>query len=191
MQDKLIKTFISYDTGVEVKKLINELKPKILSKSKVLKWVNIENIHLTLRFIGPTVIDEISKLNSMLENVSKNFQDISLEINGTGCFPKEERPRVIWLGVKGEIEKLNDLVVSINKNLADMGYPNEDRNFVPHITLGRIKYPQRNIPDLRSFLNYSFKPIEIKVKKISLFQTETFSSGSVYCLIGTYHLANN
>ena len=68
MQDKLIKTFISYDTGVEVKKLINELKPKILSKSKVLKWVNIENIHLTLRFIGPTVIDEISKLNSMLEN---------------------------------------------------------------------------------------------------------------------------
>ena len=191
MQDKLIKTFISSDTGVEVIKLINELKPKILSKSKVVKWVNIENIHLTLRFIGPTVIDEISKLNSMLENVSKNFQDISLEINGTGCFPKEERPRVIWLGVKGEIEKLNDLVVSINKNLADMGYPNEDRNFVPHITLGRIKYPQRNIPDLRSFLNYSFKPIEIKVKKISLFQTETFSSGSVYSLIGTYHLANN
>lgn len=191
MQDKLIKTFISSDTGVEVKKLINDIKAKILLKSNAIKWVNRENIHLTLRFIGPTVIDEISKLNSMLENVSKNFKDFSLEINGTGCFPKEERPRIIWLGIKGEVAKLNDLVLSINKNLEEMGYPNDDRNFVPHITLGRIKYPQKNIPDLRSFLNYSFKPIEIKVKKFSLFQTETFSSGSIYSLIGTHHLSNN
>ncbi|MFL3050450.1 MAG: RNA 2',3'-cyclic phosphodiesterase [Candidatus Neomarinimicrobiota bacterium] len=191
MQDKLIKTFISSDTGVEVKKLINDIKAKILLKSNAIKWVNRENIHLTLRFIGPTVIDEISKLNSMLENVSKNFKDFSLEINGTGCFPKEERPRIIWLGIKGEVAKLNDLVLSINKNLEEMGYPNDDRNFVPHITLGRIKYPQKNIPDLKSFLNYSFKPIEIKVKKFSLFQTETFSSGSIYSLIGTHHLSND
>ena len=191
MQDKLIKTFISSDTDVEVKQRINDLKGKIISKSNVINWVNRENIHLTLRFIGPTVIDEISKLNSMLENVSKNFKDFSLEINGTGCFPKKERPRIIWLGVKGEIAKLNDLVLSINKNLEEMGYPNDDRNFVPHITLGRIKYPQKNIPDLRSFLNYSFKPIKIKVKKFSLFQTETFSSGSVYSLIGTHHLLND
>ena len=191
MQDKLIKTFISSDTGLEVKKLINDLKPKIISKNNVIKWVNRENIHLTLRFIGPTVIDEISKLNSMLENVSKKFKDFSVEIDGTGCFPKVERPRVIWLGVKGEIAKLNNLVLSINKNLEEMGYPNDDRNFVPHITLGRIKYPQKKIPDLRSFLNYSFKPIEIKVKKFSLFQTETFSSGSVYSLIGTHHLSND
>jgi len=110
MQDKLIKTFISSDTGLEVKKLINDLKPKIISKNNVIKWVNRENIHLTLRFIGPTVIDEISKLNSMLENVSKKFKDFSVEIDGTGCFPKVERPRVIWLGVKGEIAKLNNLV---------------------------------------------------------------------------------
>ncbi|MBF88379.1 MAG: RNA 2',3'-cyclic phosphodiesterase [Candidatus Marinimicrobia bacterium] len=192
MGEKLIKTFISIDVGNKIKEKIKRLKSENFRKTDNVNWVNIENIHLTLRYIGPTVNSEIKKINNILENIVKDFREFSLEIKGTGIFPKIQRPRIIWLGINGNLSKLSDLESYINKILSQNGYPSDNfNNFIPHITLGRIRYPQTTTPDLTSFLNASYNPVKFKVQKISLFRTETIGSGPIYSLLGTHYFSNN
>ena len=188
MPEKLIRTFIAIDTPETVSEVALLLKSSVKANQKAVKWVRKENIHITLRFIGPTAPGEVDKINRLLREISGQNSDLSLTVSGTGCFPKKERPRILWLGVNGDVAELKLLVEMITSEMDQLGYPQEEHNYSSHITIGRIRYPQKVTPDITDFLTAQYEPVLWNVPKIILYQSELLQSGALYSILGTHSL---
>jgi 2'-5' RNA ligase len=188
MPEKLIRTFIAIDTPETVSEVALLLKSSVKANQKAVKWVRKENIHITLRFIGPTAPGEVDKINRLLREISGQNSDLSLTVSGTGCFPKKERPRILWLGVDGDVAELKLLVEMIRSEMDQLGYPQEEHNYSSHITIGRIRYPQKVTPDITDFLTAQYEPVLWNVPKIILYQSELLQSGALYSILGTHSL---
>ncbi|MDP6397072.1 MAG: RNA 2',3'-cyclic phosphodiesterase [Candidatus Marinimicrobia bacterium] len=188
MPEKLIRTFIAIDTPETVTQVALSLQSSVKVNPKAVKWVRKENIHITLRYIGPTAPGEVDKINRLLNEIVGQNSDLSLNVSSTGCFPKKERPRILWLGVDGDVAKLKLLVEMINSEMDQLGYPKEEHNYSPHITIGRIRYPQKVTPDVTDFLSTQYEPISWNIPKIILYQSELLPSGAIYSILGTHNL---
>ena len=103
-----------------------------------IKWVDAENIHITLKFFGETPDDKIPVIHETLSGVAGNHALFSITITGAGIFGSAYNPRVIWLGIE-ENENLKTLGMEVLNHIDTAGWPKDRQNFVPHITLGRIK----------------------------------------------------
>ena len=188
MPEKLIRTFIAIDTPETVTKVALSLQSSVKVNPKAVRWVRKENIHITLRYIGPTAPGEVDKINRLLREISGQNSDLSLTVSGTGCFPKKERPRILWLGVNGDVAELKLLVEMITSEMDQLGYPQEEHNYSSHITIGRIRYPQKVTPDITDFLTAQYEPVLWNVPKIILYQSELLQSGALYSILGTHSL---
>ncbi|MBC8174508.1 MAG: RNA 2',3'-cyclic phosphodiesterase [Candidatus Marinimicrobia bacterium] len=188
IKEKLIRTFLAVELPQRVKSTVLNLQTTIQAKPRVVKWVKMDNIHLTLRFIGPTPEREVPRISAEVKKAIAQHNDLSLFICGTGVFPKPQRPRVLWLGTDGEVQKLKDLVSDINSELEKLGFPAEEREYSPHITIGRIRYPQKITPDVTNFLNSEYDPIEVKVQSVKYFQSDLVPGGPIYSILGVYQL---
>lgn len=191
MNEKLLRTFISVTLPKEIVSLSNMLKTTVKSKKDNVKWVYPGNIHLTLKFLGHTPPNATDEIKNILEQTVEKYSNIDLEINGTGCFPSSERPRVLWLGVDGQVKQLQKLVSDINQNLEKIGFPIEEKEYIPHITLARIKYPPKETPDVTDYLNTSYKPIKFNISRLRFMSSELFPNGPIYSILGTYFLGKN
>lgn len=130
---------------------------------------------MTIRFLGN--IDNPEKHIESLSSIKTDFQSINLSQNGIGFFPDKKRPNVIYLGFKGDEEKCLELENKIDASLDKLGFK-ADKNFKPHITLGRFKkkYNLRNINfDIKENINLMldrFYLMESKFGKESSSYTE-------------------
>ncbi len=103
-----------------------------------IRWVNENNLHLTLRFFGETSIERLDKINEALKNSISNFEVFEIKINDIGIFGSYYNPKVIW-GNIDKSEALLNLEKRINTNLETMSIFKTRENFRPHLTLGRLK----------------------------------------------------
>lgn len=101
------------------------------------RWVNVNQLHLTLRFIGDA--DDV-----LFSNIKKSLSEItepafSIRLNGVGCFPPKKNPRVLWVGME-KCDELVSLATSVESNLVEKcGIEPEGRSFSPHITIARFR----------------------------------------------------
>ena len=104
------------------------------------RWIDVENYHLTLRFIGDVeghVADEIA---NALDRVRR--PPFSLALSGVGAFGSK-KPHAIWAGVAASPD-LNALQAEIERICQRIGVPSDPRKFVPHVTLARLKNASDN-----------------------------------------------
>ncbi len=191
MNERLIRTFISVTLPKKIVTVSNMLKTTINSKKDNVNWVNPGNIHLTLKFLGYTPFEAIDKINEELKGLVLNYSAMELMINGTGCFPKIERPRVLWLCVDGDISQLQVFVSDLNKKMENFGFPLDEKKYIPHITLARIKYPPKDTPDITNFINTSYEPLKFSINRIRFMSSELFPNGPIYSILGTHFLGTN
>lgn len=191
MSERLIRTFVSVSVPKEIVNIQSMLKSTVEPKGVKVRWVMNGKMHLTLKFIGNTTHGSIDNLNEALFNVVKSAKVINLSISGTGAFPVKGRPNVLWLGIKGDIDELKQLTVNINNSLEPLGFITEKRDFLPHVTIARIKSNQKKIPNISNYLNTTFTELPMKIVKISLVQSESFSKGTFYTILGTHFFRTN
>jgi RNA 2',3'-cyclic 3'-phosphodiesterase len=146
-----VRVFVALDIPEEVRvaigALIEKLRPtsdNILADSKrspnPARWVRIEGIHVTLKFIGEIPPETIEPIKASLSQIHfPNFppKTIDLKFRGVGFFPNERRPRVLWAGIEAGAE-LGALAAAIETSLEPLGIAKEQRNFSPHLTLARF-----------------------------------------------------
>jgi len=188
MSERIIRTFISVTLPKKIVSLSEMLKTTVVAKKDNVNWVNPGGIHLTLKFLGNTPAEAIDDINKILNAISLGHKSMDFEVCTTGCFPKVERPRVLWLGVDGGINPLQNYVSNIETTLRSMGLDIEVSEFIPHITVARIKYPPKEIPDISNFMNASFEPIEFNISRIRFMSSELFPNGPIYSILGTHFL---
>lgn len=138
----------------------------------IIKWVDLENLHITLRFFGDTPESELPVIIEALKKSCEKIPPFDLILEKTGIFGSRYDPRVIWFGIK-ENQDILKLHANITKSLEEVEYYADRQNFVPHLTIGRIK----EIKD-KQFFNQiieRFKDVKLinqKVTHFSLYKSE-------------------
>lgn len=107
------------------------------SKGRGIKGVEDENIHLTLRFIGEVPDDYVPRISECVARVNE-FTKFNMRIEGVGAFPSVSRPRVLWVGIAEGFDKLRSIRSRLEECLRRYAEPDREE-FVPHITVGRVK----------------------------------------------------
>ena len=103
------------------------------------RWVDPENIHLTLKFLGdidPSQLEDVSRDMGLAAGGSAPFW---VHLAGLGMFPNQKRPRVLWAGMGGDLDQLAALQEKVDAAMAELQFPREGRPFSPHLTLGRVR----------------------------------------------------
>lgn len=167
-----MRLFAAVDLPAEVKKRIGGLIEQLKSTGVKVKWVEAQNIHLTLKFFGEVAEPQLAGLVESVEEKIGGKGSFGLKLEGMGAFPEGERPHVIWVGVGEGHEKLEKLA----------GLLGEEK-FVSHATIGRIK--ERKGVDLRekvrSFESSEFG--ETQVDKVLIMKSTLTPTGPVYEII--------
>jgi len=189
----LIRAFIAVELPEDLKKELNEMDAQLKKTSPpVVKWVDPNSIHITLKFLGEISEDNIEELMLAIEESAQGTLPFQLEVRGLGAFPNLERPQVLWAGVKGELEKIIQLQKSIESNTEQLGFPRESRVFSPHLTLGRVRDEAR--PKERQRLgklltDTTFTALHnIDVDAVNLMKSQLTPGGAVYSCIGSVKL---
>ena len=100
------------------------------------RWVEPEQLHLTLRFIGEVDGGIMNRVREALAEV--RAETFSLQLAGVGFFPPRGNPRVAWVGISKN-ELLLRLHHRVEAALIRAGFPPEERKYSPHITLALLK----------------------------------------------------
>ena len=103
------------------------------------RWIEQDAMHLTLKFLGDTPIDQVPDIKTALERAASSTGKFSIKIGRTGCFPSFRDPRICWVGLSGELRRLEQLQGRVEGGLVALGLDPEDRKFKPHVTVGRTR----------------------------------------------------
>ena len=103
------------------------------------RWIEQEAMHLTLKFLGDTPIEDVEAIKTSLARVASSSGKFTIKIGRTGCFPSFRDPRICWVGLAGELRRLEQLQGRVEGNMVNLGFKPEDREFRPHVTIGRTK----------------------------------------------------
>jgi 2'-5' RNA ligase len=134
-----IRTFVAVDVAPGVAARLAKLIGEMGGGEANVKWVEENNLHITLQFLGdvePTLIPEIGQA---VEQAASEVEPFEMVCAGLGAFPDMRRPRNLWIGVEGGAEPMCDLQRRIEKSLKKLGFRPESRKFHPHLTLGRVR----------------------------------------------------
>ena len=101
------------------------------------RWVRLDALHLTIRFLGPTPEDQVSAGAKAVGEIAAATPPFDVELSGAGAFPSPERPRVLWIGVATGTTELERLAAAANERLATLGWPVDERPYRAHLTLAR------------------------------------------------------
>lgn len=101
------------------------------------RWVRLDGLHLTLRFLGPTLDDRIAAAIQALRTGTSGRAAFDIAIGGGGTFPPGGRPRALWLDVRAGAEDLVGLAGDIDQALTGAGWTLDGKPFRPHLTLAR------------------------------------------------------
>jgi 2'-5' RNA ligase len=132
-----IRSFIAIPLAGEVQRAARKIARELKGEKDGMKWVPEDNLHLTLKFLGDVVDRDIPQVCKVIRESCQDIAPFELEFEGTGGFPSDERPRVVWAGIISGGEFLVELVARLETNLATLGFKPEPRDYRPHLTLGR------------------------------------------------------
>lgn len=184
-----IRAFIAINLSSDIKEYLSSLKNNLKIGNSKIKWVEENNLHITLKFLGYILPQQLELIDLGLKKITNQYLPFSIKLSSDiGIFPSYKMPRIIWVGIRESSRELTELYNSIEETLYKNGFPKENKRFSGHITIGRIKY----IKDKDSLIN-SLKQIRIerfsqKVESVELMESELTPKGPVYHVFHKYLL---
>jgi 2'-5' RNA ligase len=134
----LCRCFIALDIDTGSKKKIREIRERHFKNDKNVKWVNPENAHFTLKFLGDRKASELNMIMTILQKINIAVITKNLTMDVSGAFPNNRNPQVLWIAPR-EAQDIKALYVDMENALATIGIRKERRDFHPHVTIGRLK----------------------------------------------------
>ena len=149
-------------------------------KHEKIKWVEEENLHLTLKFFGEIYDEKIDPICELIDNSVIDCDSFELQLENVGIFGSSYNPKVIWYGIKLSSE-LKFLHQTITENLKTIGYYPDRQNFVPHLTIARIKWID-DIDKLKYLLQkYRGETIQkTKIGAVIYYESKLTANGPIY-----------
>ncbi|MBM3512515.1 MAG: RNA 2',3'-cyclic phosphodiesterase [Alphaproteobacteria bacterium] len=177
----MIRLFV----GLAIPESIVDQLDRLTGSMPGARWVEPENFHITLRFIGE--VDEMDAEDLHHELLRVRAPRFSLTLKGVDAFGQGHKTRALWAGVD-KSESLNLLRGRVDAAVVRAGQPPEQRKFVPHVTLAR--FTQAPAEHIQSFIEgYGlFRAGPFEVDYFVLFESEMGNGGSAYTVLQEYPL---
>lgn len=174
-----IRTFVAVKLPPEVDGAISAYVSPLRHLPGSVSWVKAENVHLTLKFLGDTAQEKIERIAAVLRDLTRAASPISATVGGSGVFPNEHRPRVLWIGLEENSGALGKLAAAIDDGLYPLGLPKENRPFRAHLTIGRVREGsvEKIVAAMRA---QPFDRRAVQVQEITLMRSELHPGGSIY-----------
>ncbi len=185
----LLRCFVAIELNDAVRRDLAALRRRLDDGGRGVSWVAPENLHLTLKFLGPTATSDLPRVGAALQAAATTSGVVDTALAGVGCFPPNGGPRVIWAGLADDDGALGGLHDACEVALAEIGWPRERRAFAPHITLARIRNSQRgSAMRPRVEKHGAFCGAELRVASVTLFESRLSPEGARYLALSRYAL---
>lgn len=185
-----IRSFLAFEQPPEIQMILTRVSGELRGSRLDVRWVNPENIHLTIVFLGNIQSEDVEAMADLLQKLCLTIGPFQISLKGTGCFPNSRRPRVLWIGLEGDLERMGRFRDSLQEALQSFGVPKEERAFRPHLTLGRFRSVDRADRELDAVLG-RYRDLSGPVcwlKELILFKSELRPGGSVYTRLKSWPL---
>jgi 2'-5' RNA ligase len=187
-----MRCFIAIDIDEKIRKALANLQKELQGKADIkrgdTKWVNPENIHLTLKFLGEIKDDQIMDICNITGDVAGRHKRFELNIESVGHFGGRSA-RVLWVGMGQNYEKLLQLQQDLDQQLDLAGWPREARKFSGHLTLCRIRNARAGIKLAQLVQEYKdFKLGTMPADSVSVYQSQLTPNGPIYTVLGRCEL---
>ncbi|MFC1567071.1 RNA 2',3'-cyclic phosphodiesterase [bacterium] len=159
---------LSDDLKEKIFKLQNKLRDALDGK---IKWVEKENFHLTLKFLGDIKQDKLDELFEKIKKPISKIESFKIELKNIGFFPNKKFAKVIWIGVSEQGKSLTTISSCIEQTSEK-----SDKEFHAHISLGRVKgkIKMGNLNSMNQSLDFC------EVRKVSIIESEITQTGPIY-----------
>lgn len=192
MRKGFMRVFIAVDIDEKTRAAIadvqRQLNAKIDIKKGDVKWVEPENIHLTLRFLGEIDESKLPEVQQAVKQVAEARNRFSLDIESVGSFGGSSA-KVVWVGAGNGANELLALQKDLDNLLEQRGYPKEEREFSAHLTICRVKNPKAGFKLAESVRRFEkLKLGSISADAINIYQSQLTPQGPVYTCLGSFKL---
>jgi 2'-5' RNA ligase len=180
----LLRAFIALEVPREMREAVCKATTPLQKEvGSIVRWVPVENMHLTLKFLGDIAPTNVEMLSEMLHAEAGLFHCFDLHLGGLGSFPNLKRPRVIYVGIQAP-PAMEALQRGIESAARRLGYESEERGFSPHLTIGRVK--QSVTATEQQTIRRALEATRIdllgtaRVDSVHLYKSDLKPGGSVY-----------
>ena len=179
-----VRSFIAVNLNQEIKEYLASLKDNIDIPESKLKWVEKNNLHITIKFLGYISLKETELIKSGLKEISSQHNPFLIKLSSyIGVFPTYKMPRIIWVGIKEGKNELEELYNSIEINLFKKGFSREDKDFSSHITIGRVKFIRDKTNFIQILKRIKVNILSQEVNSIDLMESKLTPNGPIYNII--------
>jgi 2'-5' RNA ligase len=179
---KKIRTFIAVELSPAVRAEAVRLVELLRPAGGDARWVELQNMHLTLKFLGDVREEAIADVCRVVTKAAVDFPPFDITLSGAGVFPDLRRPRTLWIGVTQGQQELVRLQTAVERVLAKRGFLKENRDFFPHLTIGRVRESGPAMGELGQLIqaHASFVAGGSMVRDVVVFASHLSSSGPTY-----------
>lgn len=184
-----MRIFVGLDIPYEVRSRIEMYMQSVRELAPDARWVRIESLHVTLKFIGESPEGRVRAVEEVLGQIkASTFQ---IEFKNVGFFPSPKSARVFWIGIHAS-EALPQLALAIDEKLEKVGVAKESKPYKPHLTLARA--PERGGGRCFHLLAQRHAPDEslqfgtMTAREFFLYKSELLRGGARYTKLRNFRL---
>jgi 2'-5' RNA ligase len=184
---KPVRAFVAIRMSAQVEDAVAAITEKFRRPRDGVRWVPRANLHITLKFLGPSVDPHrLERLTAGLHEVAMKTAPFEVAARGLGAFPNLEHPRAIWVGLHGV--ELGALAARVETAAAEHGFERENRRWSGHLTIGRVRDTQHLTAATREALGAA-KETEFgvsKIESITLYRSHLGPEAASYEALATF-----
>ena len=142
------RTFLALPLDEGIVNRLVKVQQALADSGAQVRWVERENLHLTLKFLGNVFDEQLAEVCRVAKAIAAEAEPFEFAIRGVEAVPATGQLRMVWVGIDeptGRLAALND---AAERAYSDLGFKQENRQYRPHLTLGRVKSGQ-GVEDLR------------------------------------------
>ncbi len=185
MSGEKMRLFVAADIPGDVRELLASAVQGIRGEELGARWVRLENLHLTLKFIGDYEKDEMDRLSNEVRATAQRCEPFEALLGGSGAFPSPRRARIIWVAVSSGVREAEAVARKLNARLEKVGVKKEERAFRGHLTLARL----RQVRDCTAMLAgvegrlEGLRDMPFRVDEVVLYRSILKPEGPVYSVV--------
>jgi 2'-5' RNA ligase len=185
------RTFIAIEIPHEIRARVTAHIARLreLLPDSSASWNRDQNLHLTLKFLGDVSIDRLEDLSQAVAHTTSQFDPFQISLTGCGAFPARGKPSVLWIGIKDSSGTLSQLQRELDECCARVGFAREARAFHPHLTIARLRKPQRGRELAELHGGLEFPALSLTIAEIVGFRSELLPQGARHSALFRHELA--
>jgi len=180
-----MRLFIALDIPEEVKRKVEEIQGKLKKAEADVKWVEPQNLHFTLKFLGEVPEERVEEVKAAVKRAISGFSPFKLELKGVGYFGSKSFLRVIW--ISGKSQEAVKLMERLEEELKSFRPEEREKNL--HLTLGRVRSGRGREELLKAISDLSETELgEFEVREVKLKESRLSPKGPQYRDIAVFSL---